>query len=231
MIVAIVPARGGSRGLLRKNLRRIGGRSLVELAVQAGLEARSVDRVIVSTDDAAIARAGRDAGAEVPFMRPAGLATDEAQMVDVLRHAITALEADGARIDMIVTLQPTSPLRTPAEIDAAIELVRAGDVDSAVSVAELGVPWSVVGYLDDRRFVREQAPDADVRRQASPPAARITGAVYVSRRELLDRGMIIGERAAALVTSGSSALDVDDASDLARARRALTRTRRSRGAP
>ena len=224
MIVAIVPARGGSRGLPRKNLRRVGGRSLVELAVTAAREAASVDRVVVSTDDEAIARVGRSAGAEVPFRRPVELAGDEVPTVAVLRHAVAHLEADGATIDLVVTLQPTSPLRTAAEIDAAVALVRDGSADSAVSVASLEMPWSVVGYLVDGRLVRGTQPDADARRQASPPAVRITGSIYVTRRALLDAGLVIGPAAAALMTSGSSTLDVDDLPDLRRAQRAVRRS-------
>lgn len=222
MIVAIVPARGGSRGIRRKNLRRVGGRTLVECAIDAGLRARSVDRVILSTDDADIAAVGRAAGAEVPFIRPAPLATDEAATIDVLRHAVAELERDGTTVDLVVTLQPTSPLRTPDEVDRAVALVR-DDVDSAVTITPLHLPWSVIGYVAQDRFHRPPRRGNDDRRQASPSAARITGSVYVTRRSLLDRGEIIGPNAAALVTDGASTLDVDDPRDLARARRALRR--------
>ncbi len=219
MIVAIIPARGGSRGLPRKNLRRVGGRSLVELAVRAGLEAPSVARVVVSTDDEAIASVAEGCGAEVPFRRPTRLAADETPTIEVLRHAVAELEASGTTIEMVVTLQPTSPLRGASQVEAAIELVRGG-ADSAVSVAPLEVPWSVIGYVADGRFIRgEQPPAADVRRQASPTAVRITGAIYVTRRELLDRGLIIGPDAAALMTEAAVAVDVDTEADLRRARR------------
>lgn len=227
MIVAIVPARGGSRGIRRKNLRRVGGQTLVERAINAGRLARSIDRVVLSTDDPAIAEVGRAAGAEVPFLRPPELASDDAGTIDVLRHAVRELERAGATIDLVVTLQPTSPLRTPEEIDRAVALV-SGDVDSALTVATLGMPWSVLGFLSANRF-RQPPREADVRRQVSPVAARITGSVYVTRRVLLDRGEIIGPNAAALVTNGPSILDIDDDRDLARARRALRRGRMEGG--
>ena len=224
MIVAIVPARGGSRGLSRKNLRRIGGRSLVELAVAVARAAPSVDRVIVSTDDEAIAREAERVGAEVPFRRPASLATDDAATVDVLRHACAELETAGETIDVVVTLQPTSPLRTADVVEAAIAPVRDGEADSAVTVEELGLPWSTLGFLDGATFRRPPQPD-DQRRQASPEAARITGAVYVTRRELLDQGLVIGPRCAAVVTRGGSTIDIDSFADLRRARRAKSASR------
>ena len=225
MIVAIIPARGGSRTLLRKNLRRIGGRSLTAHAVDAARSASTVDRVVVSTDDEAIAAEGRAAGADVPFLRPSELATDDAATVDVLRHAVAQLELEGATVDIVVTLQPTSPLRTAGEIDAVVALVRDGGADSAVTVSSLGVPWSVVGYLADGRLVRPTQPTVDVRRQASPPAVRITGSVYATRRALLDQGQVLGDRPAVLLTPEAAALDIDDARDLARARRALAGSR------
>ena len=226
MIVAIIPARGGSRGLLRKNLRRVGGRSLTARAIDAARLATSVERVVVSTDDRAIAADARAAGAEVPFLRPAELASDEAATVDVLRHAVAQLELDGSRVEIVVTLQPTSPLRTAAEIDATVALVRDGDTDSAATVAELGLPWSVVGYLVEGKLVRGEQVGGDARRQAAPPAVRLTGGVYVTRRALLDTGRMLGAQPAALLVSAAAALDVDDARDLDRARRAVARTPR-----
>jgi CMP-N-acetylneuraminic acid synthetase len=221
MIVAIIPARGGSQGVPRKNLRRVGGRSLLVRAIDAAMGAASIDRVVVSTDDPAIAAVARAAGAEVPFLRPAELARDDSATVDVLRHAVGALEETGSQVDIVVTLQPTSPLRSAAEIDATVAAVRHGTSDSAVTVAELGVPWSVVGHLDDGRFVQPPREGGDARRQASPAAVRITGSVYATRRALLDDGLILGSSPAAIVTSGPGTIDVDDARDLARARRAL----------
>ncbi|HEX2194610.1 MAG TPA: acylneuraminate cytidylyltransferase family protein, partial [Candidatus Limnocylindria bacterium] len=143
--VAIIPARGGSKGLPRKNLRLLGGEPLVVHTVRAALAARRVDRVLVSTDDAAIARAARRAGADVPFRRPPELATDHAATLPVVQHAVAWLEDHGQRVDVVVTLQPTSPLRGPAEIDAVVALLDGGDSRSAVSVALLGVPAAAVG--------------------------------------------------------------------------------------
>src|SRR5262245_34932951 len=120
----VIPARGGSKGLPGKNLRKLGPLSLIGHAVASAREASWLTRFIVSTDSADIAEEAKRHGAEVPFLRPAELATDQAGMLGVLQHAVRWLESSaGVRPDLIVTLQPTSPFRTGAEIDATIRKV------------------------------------------------------------------------------------------------------------
>src|ERR671934_1528973 len=122
-VLAVVPARGGSKGLARKNLRVLAGRPLVAHAVAAGLAAELVDRVVCSTDDPEIAEAARLAGAEVPFMRPPELAQDTSEDLPVFVHALSWLEQhEGWTPDMVVNLRPTSPMRRPSHVDAAIRL-------------------------------------------------------------------------------------------------------------
>ena len=193
---------------------------MVAHTVRAALGARRVDRVLVSTDDPAIARAARRAGAEVPFLRPAELAADDTPTQPVVEHAVSWLEAHGERVDLVVTLQPTSPLRDAAQIDATVALLDESAARSAVTVAPLDLPASVVGWLDGERFVSVGA-DGQARRQASPPAARITGGVYVTRRDLLAEGRLLEDRPAALLVEPATAIDVDSAADLAAARRAM----------
>jgi CMP-N-acetylneuraminic acid synthetase len=215
--LAVIPARAGSRGLPGKHLLLIGGAPLIVHTIRAGLAASGVDRVLVSTNDAAVARVARRAGAEV-LSRPDELAQDDSPTLPVIQHAVRQAEADGDRFELVVTLQPTAPLRTAEQIDAAIALIRDPSVRSAVSVAELGMPISVIGSSAHGR-VRLVAHGTDVRRQASPPAVRVTGGVYVTRRDLLDEGRLLDDRPAALVLDPASALDVDTADDLATARR------------
>lgn len=219
--VAVIPARGGSRGLPRKHLRLLGGEPLIAHTIRAALGARRVDRVIVSTDDAAIARAARRAGAEVPFMRPKELAGDETLTVPVIQHAVGWLEESGEQVEVVVTLQPTSPLRDADEIDAVIGLLERAGTGSAVSVAPLDLAASVVGWLEADRFVTALPPGGDRRRQTAPPAVRITGGVYATRRDLLAAGELLDECPAAFVVEGPSGIDIDTEADLAQARRAL----------
>jgi CMP-N,N'-diacetyllegionaminic acid synthase len=216
--LAVIPARAGSRGLPGKHLRRIGGEPMILHTIRAALDAASIDRVIVSTNDEAVARVARNAGAEVPFRRPDDLAADDTPTHPVIAHAVAWAEADGTHVDVIVTLQPTSPLRDARQIDAAMQLLAGRDVRSVVSVTELGVPSSVVGSLTNGRF-RSSGTRADARRQASPAAVRITGGIYVTRRDLLSEGRLLDDQPAALVVDSGSAVDVDTEDNLARARR------------
>src|SRR5262244_2439518 len=122
-IVAIVPARGGSKSIPRKNIRPFGGVPLLAYSIEAGLSARLVDRVIVSTDDDEIAAIARRSGADVPFMRPPELAGDATPDLPVFQHALNWLDVhEGSRPDIVVQLRPTSPLRPPDCVDRAIEL-------------------------------------------------------------------------------------------------------------
>lgn len=193
---------------------------MIAHTVRAACLAGRIERVLVSTDDPAIARAARRAGAEVPFLRPAELAADDAPTHPVVEHAVAWLESQGQRVDLVVTLQPTSPLRGASQIDAAVSLLDRSDARSAVAVASLDLPASVVGWLDGDRFVAAH-DGREARRQASPQAARITGGVYVTRRDLLAEGRLLDERPAALLVDAATAIDVDTAADLAAARRAL----------
>lgn len=224
--VAIIPARGKSKTLTRKNLRMLDGRPLIAHTIEAALAASLVDHVVVSTDDDGIARVAVSAGAEVPFRRPDQLATDTAPTVDVVIHAVEELERSSVAVKDVVTLQPTSPFRDGRMIDEAISLMHRTGADSAVSVALLALPVSVLGYLENTSFVTLAHFD-DPRRQAVPPACRLTGGIYVTTRELLLSGRLVGDRPAALVISGDAVLDIDTRADLETARR-RSRTRRVR---
>src|SRR5215472_15597962 len=135
-VFGVIPARGGSKGLPGKNLRVLGSLSLIAHAVASCRESKRLGRFIVSTDSPEIAGAARAAGAEVPFVRPAALATDEAGMVPVLQHAVRWLETTGIRPDLIVTIQPTSPFRVGADIDETIAKIVETGSDSAQTVTE-----------------------------------------------------------------------------------------------
>ena len=139
-VLAVIPARAGSKGIPRKNLAPLGGRPLIAWTIAAALAAKSVGRVIVSTDSPEIADAARALGAEVPFLRPAELATDESESLPVLVHAAATADPDGQAAGGAL-LQPTSPLRTADDIDAAAALA-GEDVDAVVSVATAAThPW------------------------------------------------------------------------------------------
>ena len=190
MILAVIPARGGSRGIPRKNLRRIAGKPMIAYTIEAALASRRIDQVVVSTDDAAIAQVARRYGASVPFVRPAQLARDDTATPPVVQHAVLHAEAAGRQVHVVVTLQPTSPFRDATAIDQAIKLREQAAAESAVSVAAVGLPASIVGGLIDGRFRPLALPGTDLRRQVAPPAVRLTGAIYVTTRRLLAAGRL-----------------------------------------
>ena len=197
---------------------------LIAHTVAAARRARRVDRVVVTTDDRRIANAARRAGAEVPFLRPANLATDSAPTIDAVLHAVEELERGGERFGIVVTLQPTSPLRGPKEIDEVLALLDDPDVGSAVTVTPLEIASSVVGTLRAGRFAPLAATTDEVRRQASTGLVRLTGAVYATRRDVLDSHRLLDDAPAVLVTNGPAAIDIDDREGLLAARRALRRS-------
>ena len=146
-IVAVIPARAGSKGIPRKNLVRIVGRPLIAYAIEAAQNAASADRVLISTDDSEIADVARELGAEVPFLRPAELANDAAPMLGVMRHALAWLESQGVAVEALVLLQPTSPLRTGRHVEEAIALFRSAPASSVVSVVEVPHRFNPVSVM------------------------------------------------------------------------------------
>ena len=138
-VLAIVTARGGSKGLPGKNLRLLDGRPLVAWPVSVALGAASVDRVIISTDDVAIAEAARTAGADVPFLRPAHLANDTASSMDVILHALDTLASQGHEYEYVILLEPTSPLTESSDVEDALSRLRAAgaDADAIVGICRV----------------------------------------------------------------------------------------------
>lgn len=181
--LGVIPARGGSKGVPRKNIAEAGGRALIEYTIEAA-RASSLSRVVVSTDDEEIAQKARDAGADVPFLRPAELATDEAGSVEVGSHALAHCESDERRAyDILVLLQPTVPLRTAADIDATVQLLLDnGDRNTAIAVAEAGEHPNYFYTKQGSRFVFNGDKHALGRPRQSFPTYYIrTGAVYAVR--------------------------------------------------
>ncbi|MCA1990029.1 MAG: acylneuraminate cytidylyltransferase family protein [Desulfarculus sp.] len=220
-VLGLIPARGGSKGIPRKNLAPLAGRPLIAHTIAAALASARLDRVVVSTDDPEIAAVAREHGAEVPFLRPAELADDTAPALAVIRHAIAALDAQGWRTQALAYLQPTSPLRTAQQIDAALAMLLEQGADSVVSVVEVPhnfSPLSVMRRQDDGRLTPYQEPDGPVplRRQDKPRLwARNGPAVLALTREtVMDLGVLYGPRTLGLVMDRVDSLDIDEPLDL-----------------
>ena len=224
-VLAIVPARGGSKGVPGKNVRKLGGRTLLDYAALAARESGVVDRIVLSTDSAEIADAGKRAGLEVPFMRPSSLAQDDTPMLPVIQHAIGALAADGWTADVVALLQPTSPLRRPSHVRDAVTMLQDTNADSVVTVVELPRHLSpdYVMRIEDgvlRPFLAEGA--RVTRRQDARAAYARDGTVYVCWRATLEKfGNIYGERCQPLILDAADSLSIDSPADWAEAERRL----------
>jgi len=185
-VLAVVPARGGSKGLPGKNVRVLAGLPLIAHSLRAAELMRTVTRCIVSTDDEQVARVAREHGGDVPWLRPAELATDTTPMAPVLRHALAAVEEEeGVTYDALVLLDPTSPARVPAEVDAAVEqLIGSDDLDGVVSVSEPSFNPVWVGVRpsrDNPEVLERYFPEGAgvTRRQDTARYLRINGTFYV----------------------------------------------------
>jgi CMP-N,N'-diacetyllegionaminic acid synthase len=232
-VLAIVPARGGSKGVPGKNVRPLAGRTLLEYVAVAARESARIDRIILSTDSEEIAEAGRKAGLEVPFMRPAELARDDTPMLPVLRHAIEEVERGGWAPAYIVLLQPTSPLRRPVHIRNVISELVEQRADSVVTVIEVPKHFSpdYVMRIEDGHL-RPFLPEGEriTRRQDVRPAYSRDGTVYAFRRDTIDRfGNIYGAQCRPLVIDARESLSIDTPSDWAAAEMILA-TQRASGA-
>lgn len=212
-VLAIIPARGGSKGLPRKNVLPLGGRPLIAWTVRAALDATHVDRVVLSSDDDEIAQAAREAGCEVPFRRPAHLAQDASSTADVVLHALQELPG----YEWLVLLQPTSPLRTAQDIDSAISLCHVHNAPGCVSVTEAcQSPYWMYRIDQGMQLQPLLGDDAQHgRRQDLPPVFVLNGAVYVVRTDdFLRTRRFVGPGTLAHLMPQDRSIDIDTASDL-----------------
>ncbi len=225
LVLGIVPARGGSKGVPGKNVRPLAGLTLLEYTARAARESGVLDRVILSTDSAEIADTGRRAGLDVPFMRPVMLASDDTPMLPVIQHALESLARDGWSADMIVLLQPTSPLRRPDHIRAAVTTLRDTKADSVVTVVEIPRHLSpdYVMRIDGGRLQPFLPEGARVtRRQDARPAYCRDGTVYAFWRATIERfGGIYGEDCRPLLIDARESLSIDSPADWDAAERLL----------
>lgn len=212
-ILAIIPARGGSKGIPRKNVRLLAGKPLVAYTIEHACQARSVDRVVVSTDDPEIAVVSEQYGAEVVW-RPAEISGDTASSESALLHTLDFLEqTEGYRPDLVVFLQCTSPIRRPEDIDQAVQILLDEDADSLLSV----VPF----HLFIWRLVDDQGQPVDYdyrhrpRRQDRQPEYMENGSIYVFKPWVLRRfNNRLGGKIALYVMDGWSSVDINTLRDL-----------------
>lgn len=218
-VLGLVPARGGSKSIPHKSIAPVAGKPLLLYTAEAALGSKRLGRTILSTDDEAIARVGRAAGLEVPFRRPPELAGDETPMVDVVRHALGWLDVEaGWRADVVVLLQPTSPLRRAEHVDGAVDLLCETGAETVVSVCEVPHQFTPVSLMrvEEGRLVPFLSGPLILRRQDKPRVyARNGPAVLAVRREVvLERRSLYGVDVRPYPMAGEDSLDVDTPLDL-----------------
>lgn len=230
-VLGIITARGGSKGVPGKNLKLLAGKPLLAFTVEAARASHSLDRVILSTEDEAIAAAGRELGCEVPFIRPAELSRDNTPHLPVIQHAADWMrEQAGYQPDAVMVLQPTSPLRTAGDIDAAIALLESSRADSVLSVSEVPIHShpSRTLRLDADGFAVLFATGEPVRRRINrrqdlPEAWVMNGAIYACRTAVLSgpAPSLYGDRVVAYPMPHERSISIDDLDDWAVAERLL----------
>lgn len=219
-VLALVPARRGSKGLPLKNIRPLGGKPLLAWPIAAARQSRYVDRVIISTDDSEFAAIAEAAGAEAPFLRPAALANDTASSIAFIEHALETLAAAGDSYDFLVLLEPTSPLTEASDVDAALEtlMARRADADAIVGVTALVSNHPAFAVRINSGGLMEPFSAASFghlpRRQETEPLYSLDGSLYVSTTEALARERsFCHERTLPYVTPRWKSLEVDDLVD------------------
>ena len=212
-LLALIPARSGSKRLPNKNTLNLGGKPLIAWSIEAGLQSEYVDRVVVSTDSNSIAEISKQYGADVPFMRPNTLANDTATTIDVVRHTVSMLASQNDFYDYILLLQPTSPLRNASHIDEAVELLMSKSANGLVGVAEVEHPVEWINILPLDGSLKNFFPEEyrNIRSQDFPTRYRINGAIYLNKiKDVLEEGaLILKNESYAYIMPQSVSLDID----------------------
>ena len=213
-MTAIIPARGGSKGLPGKNIRPLLGKPLIAYTIECAQGARSIDRIVVSTDSPEIAEVSRRFGAEIPFMRPDELATDTSEAVDNYIYTVDRLSREGnAGIDAFVVLLPTAPLRTSADIDGAVEMFLEKNADSVVSYTPESHPIRWHKYINADGSFEDIFDTALENRQELRTSYRPNGAIYVFRTSMIKTRRYYTDRSYAYVMPRERSVDIDTLAD------------------
>ena len=216
-ILAVIPARGGSKGIKNKNITELAGRPLLQWTIEAAKKSRYIDRFVLSSDDPQIQMVAESLGCEVPFTRAADLATDEASTIDVLLDVLERV----AGFDVVVLLQPTSPFRTSKDIDSCLDLMVRDGAPSAVSLCPVqDHPALVFKLHSDKKIAPfvSSTPSQALRRQDLPAAFKLNGAVYIANIPwLIKNKTFTAAEAVGYIMPENRSIDIDDAQDLSMA--------------
>ena len=216
-IIAVIPARGGSKGIKNKNIYPVNGRPLITYTIEAANGSRYIDYVMVSTDSDEIAMVSKKAGADVPFMRPAELAGDRTKTIEVIVDVLSKVAERCGEYSTIVLLQPTSPCRTSEDIDGAIELFYEEGKLSLLSVSETVENPVLIRELDGNRAVPILPVLSTVRRQDFKKYYKVNGAIYINAVKEVNFNTSFNDNVIGYVINPTHAVDIDDMDDIKRA--------------
>lgn len=208
--VVVIPARGGSKGIHNKNLKQLLGKPLIAYTIECAINSQYVERVIVSTDSLEIAEISKEYGAEVPFLRPAELATDSSPVIDTFIYTINRLEhEEGITINQFIVLQPTSPLRSTKDLDEAVELFISKKADSVVSYTSEEHPIYWHKYINNDGKLEDFMPSSISRRQDYRKTYYPNGAIYVFKKDLILQRNYYSENTYAYIMPRNRSVDID----------------------
>jgi len=222
-IIAIIPVRGGSKGIPRKNMQKVRGRTLTEWTVQCALDSGVAADVVVTTDDEEMQQEAIRVGAKAPFLRPAHLASDTADSYDAVKHAVEWMEKErGKRYSHVLLLQATTPFRSAEDVKEAVRMLTEQNGECLVSFCKVEDPHpEKVHSIEDGKaytYIGKKRGVCRTRRQDLPPAYRLNGAVYLTRRDVFDE-RLISEDVTAYVMPEERSVNIDAPIDLEIARR------------
>ena len=223
-VLAIIPARGGSKGIKDKNIYPLCGKPLIAYSIEAAKQSRYIDEILVSTDSEKIASVAKDFGASVPFLRPAELASDTSKSIDAILHAIGTLKNNKQMFDVLVLLQPTSPLRSTEDIDGALEEFSRNSYKSLVSVSEVNDNPILIRTIDESgKLKRLLNTDSSVRRQDMKKYYRVNGSIYINLISEVDVNTSFNDNIIPYIVPQERAIDIDEMKDLAVAKYYITK--------
>lgn len=225
-VLAIIPARGGSKGIPGKNIKVLGNKPLIAYTIEAAQQATGLSRVILSSDDEAIISLSKSLGLEVPFVRPAALATDEVGSLEVVQHALRFFIENNEFFDAVCLLQPTTPFRTKDEIDRAIETFCNGQYDALVSVRKVPKTFNPhwVFEADNAGLLHIATGEKEIikRRQDLPQAYYRDGSIYITKSEvILQQNSLYGNRLGYIVSDNQTYVNLDTMDDWEQAEKLL----------
>ena len=220
-ILAIIPARGGSKGIPHKNIINLCGKPLIAHTIGAAKQSAYIDTVLVSTDDVDIQRVSEDYGASVPFLRDAKIASDEARTISVVVDAVNRLQAIGQNFDVVVLLQPTSPLRTTEEIDVAIDVFFQNEMKGVVSVIVAKVSPFLLRTIKGSQLQRIISENSTIRRQDMPTYYEVNGAIYINAISDITESLSFNDNPIPYIMNREHSVDIDTWDDLDEAEKLL----------